>query len=228
MMIEDKNDSEEFDVWELLHSGEIERYLGKRDAIKISKGTYIYNEGDPSDHIYFLNDGQIKLGNQMSDNKQITKKILAKGAVFGDSAIVDDSERREFALAMEESTYFKLSKTDVESLIERTEHGSLYFMKIMTGHIRDMEERLESLVFNDSRSRIIHYLLLMVERTGERVGYEFVVRNFIPHKEIANITATSRQTVTTVLNELRNKEIITFNRKRLLVRDIDRLRGEMK
>jgi len=46
------------------------------------------------------------------------------------------------------------------------------------------------------------------------------------HQEIANLTATSRQTVTTVLNDLRNKNILTFNRSRLLIRDLDRLWGE--
>jgi CRP-like cAMP-binding protein len=68
----------------------------------------------------------------------------------------------------------------------------------------------------------------LVEKNGQRVGYEWVVRNFITHQEIANLTATSRQTVTTVLNELRNGEIITFNRKRLLVRDVDKLKAEIK
>ena len=46
------------------------------------------------------------------------------------------------------------------------------------------------------------------------------------HQEIANLTATSRQTVTTILNELRNKNIITFNRRRLLIRDMDLLAQE--
>ncbi|RMG79696.1 MAG: helix-turn-helix domain-containing protein, partial [Bacteroidetes bacterium] len=50
---------------------------------------------------------------------------------------------------------------------------------------------------------------------------------FMTHQEIANLTATSRQTVTTVLNELRTKNILTFNRKRLLIRDMEQLRKEI-
>jgi len=91
-----------------------------------------------------------------------------------------------------------------------------------------MENRLESLVFKDSRSRIVEYLVELVRKGGQRIGYEWVVRNFITHQEIANLTATSRQTVTTVLNELRAAEIITFNRKRLLIRDLDKLKQEIK
>ena len=90
-----------------------------------------------------------------------------------------------------------------------------------------MEKRLESLVFKDSRSRIVEFLVDLNSEKGERVGYEWVVRGFITHQEIANLTATSRQTVTTVLNELKTKNIITFNRKRLLIRDVDLLSKEV-
>ena len=67
----------------------------------------------------------------------------------------------------------------------------------------------------------------MALRRGERVGYETVVRKFLTHQEIANLTATSRQTVTTVLNDLRNKGLIKFDRRRLLIRDKDKLSLEL-
>jgi CRP/FNR family transcriptional regulator, cyclic AMP receptor protein len=90
----------------------------------------------------------------------------------------------------------------------------------------EMEQRLESLVFKDSRTRIIEFLKSLAAKRGQRVGYEMLVRKFLTHQEIANLTATSRQTVTTVLNELRNKNILIFNRRRLLIRDMDKLAAE--
>ena len=90
-----------------------------------------------------------------------------------------------------------------------------------------MENRFERLVFKDSRSRVIDYLIELADSSGERVGYEIVVRKFLTHQEIASITATSRQTVTTVLNDLRSKDIIKFDRRRLLIRDRDRLTLEL-
>jgi CRP-like cAMP-binding protein len=91
-----------------------------------------------------------------------------------------------------------------------------------------MERRLESLVFRDSRSRIVEFLVQLVKNNGERVGYEWVVRKPVTHQEIANLTATSRQTVTTTLNDLRYKKLLTFNRSRLLVRDLEGLTAEMR
>jgi CRP-like cAMP-binding protein len=105
---------------------------------------------------------------------------------------------------------------------------SLFLMRILGSRVLEMEQRLESLIFKDSRTRIIDFLLDLGERKGQRVGYEVLVRRFLTHQEIANLTATSRQTVTTVLNDLRNKNILTFNRRRLLIRDMEQLAQEGK
>ena len=103
----------------------------------------------------------------------------------------------------------------------------LFIMKIMGSRVLEMEKRLESLVFKDSRTRIIEYLLESAEKNGRRVGFETEVRKFITHQEIANLTATSRQTVTTLLNDLRDRNILTFDRRRLLIRDMEKLKGEV-
>jgi len=109
------------------------------------------------------------------------------------------------------------------------DHNPLYLfmMNLIGNRALEMEKRLESLVFKDSRSRIIEYLIDLNAKKGQRVGYEWVVRRFLTHQQIADLTATSRQTVTTVLNELRNENILTFNRKRLLIRDLSKLEAEL-
>lgn len=192
-----------------------------------AKGDYIYLPDELSNKIFFISGGRVKIGTIGENGKEITKAILNKGEVFGELAMIGESKRRDFAYAMEETAVCILSTEDMNALLRDHSGLSMFFMKIMGSRVLDMEQRLESLVFKDSRSRIIEYLVELVSKRGQRVGYEWVVRKFITHQEIANLTATSRQTVTTVLNELRNDKLITFNRKRLLVRDLDELKSEI-
>lgn len=195
---------------------------------EFKKDDYIYLPDEESDKIYFINEGRIKIGSYADNGKEITKAILSSGEVFGELAMIGEDKRRDYAIAVEDTKVCSITTDEMKLLIRDHSKLSLFFMKIMGSKVIEMENRLESLVFKDSRSRIIEYLTEMVDKRGQRVGYEWVVRNFITHQEIANLTATSRQTVTTVLNELRTNEIITFNRKRLLVRDMDRLKAEVK
>ncbi|HEY4653495.1 MAG TPA: helix-turn-helix domain-containing protein, partial [Cyclobacteriaceae bacterium] len=48
----------------------------------------------------------------------------------------------------------------------------------------------------------------------------------LTHKDIAALTGTSRQTVTTILNELKDRNLIYFDRRKILIRDLDRLGRE--
>ncbi len=190
------------------------------------KGDYIFLPDEHSDKIYFITEGRVKIGAFGDSGKEITKTILTEGEVFGELALIGEKKRRDFALAMEKTEVCILTVDDIKGLMRDHSAFSLFLMRIMGSRVLEMEQRLESLVFKDSRTRIIEFLRELADKRGQRVGYEMLVRKFLTHQEIANLTATSRQTVTTVLNELRNKNILTFNRRRLLIRDMDLLKQE--
>lgn len=194
---------------------------------EFKKGTYIYLPDESSDRIFFLTSGRVKIGSYGDSGKEITKAILTKGEVFGELALLGEEKRRDFAYAMEDTTVCLLTVEEMRELMRDHSALSLFLMRVLGSRVLEMESRLESLVFKDSRSRIIELLLEMADKYGERVGYEHVVRKFITHQEIANLTATSRQTVTTVLNELRGRNLLTFDRKRLLIRDLEQLASEV-
>lgn len=191
------------------------------------KGEYIYIPEEEANYIYLLSEGRVKIGAYGDGGKEITKTILSTGEVFGELSLIGTQKRRDFAYAMENTTVCVITVDEMKSLMREYSGLQLFMMKVMGNRVLEMEQRLESLVFRDSRTRIVEYLLNLSKKKGQRIGYEIVVRRFLTHQEIANLTATSRQTVTTVLNELRAKNIITFNRKRLLVRDIDLLGKEI-
>jgi CRP/FNR family cyclic AMP-dependent transcriptional regulator len=191
------------------------------------KGEFIYQANDPTDEIFFIMDGKVKVGAFSNTGKEITKAIHNEGDIFGEMALVENGNRRDFAQALEKSTICIIQKDSLKVLMRQNHELSMKLMRLMGTRMLDMERRLESLVFKDSRTRIIEFVFGLARRKGQRVGYETVIRNFGTHQEIANLTATSRQTVTTVLNDLRNRNILTFNRRRMLIRDMDMLEAEI-
>lgn len=218
---------ENIDVTGIFCPNKISGVSESHDHKIFKKGEYIYLPDQSSDKIFFIVEGRVKIGTVGDNGKEITKAILNTGEVFGELAMIGEEKRRDFAYAMEEITACVLTATEMNKMMRDHSSISMFFMKVMGSRVLEMENRLESLVFKDSRSRIVEYLTDLVKKRGQRVGYEWVVRKFITHQEIANLTATSRQTVTTVLNDLRTKELITFNRKRLLVRDLEKLGEEV-
>ena len=217
---------ENIDVTNILCPAKIGNAHDHLEHKTFKRGEFVYMPDDASDKMYFISEGRVKVGSMGENGKEITKAILNKGEVFGELAVIGEDKRRDFAYTMEETTVCVLATKDHKSQLKKKQRLNLFLMKILGSRVLEMENRLESLVFKDSRSRIIEFLLEMVEKNGQRAGYEWIVRKFITHQEIANLTATSRQTVTTILNELRTNNIITFDRKRLLVRDLEALKAE--
>lgn len=217
---------ENIDVTGIFCPNKLEDALKSHAHKQYKKGDYIYMPEEHSDRIYFLAKGRVKIGSYGDGGKEITKAILGIGEVFGELTLIGEDKHRDFALAMEDTVVCILSKDEMNALMRDHSSLSLFMMKIMGSRVLEMEKRLESLVFKDARTRIVEFLKDLADKKGQRVGYEMLVRGFMTHQEIANLTATSRQTVTTVLNELRTKNVITFNRKRLLIRDMELLAKE--
>ena len=191
------------------------------------KHEYIYLPEETADRIFIIKRGRVKIGNQLDFTKEIIKKVLIKDEFFGEFSMIGQNTRTDFAIAMEETELYILTTHELNRLMRSHSELMIFMMNALGNRLMNMEQRLESFVFKTSRTRIIDFLNDLVHRRGQRVGYEMVIRKFFTHQEIANITATSRQTVTTVLNDLRNRNILTFNRRRLLIRSIDRLQAEV-
>ena len=205
-----------------------ENYLNAGEEMyktHLKKGAFIYSPENTADRIFYIHKGSVKIGCYGETKKEVTKYMLSDGDVFGELSLIGLEYRRDFAYATEDTQLGVCSTKKMLSLMEDDLELTRFFMHLMAIKELSLEERLEAMIFKDSRTRIVDFLVKLAEKSGDRIGYEIVVRKFMTHREIANITATSRQTVTTVLNVLKSNNIITFDRHRLLIRDYDALKA---
>ena len=215
---------ENVDLYELLCPHKVPGMEDIHEFRKFGKDDFIYFPDQPSQYIYMVSSGRVKLGTYTDDGKELVKTILGKGEIFGELALAGEDKRTDFAQAMDsDTTVCPLTITDMESLMAANKTLSLKIMKIIGLRLRKTERKIESLVFKDARTRIIEFLHDTAQERGQKVGFETMIKNHLTHKDIASLTGTSRQTVTTVLNELRDNNIINFDRRRILIRDMERL-----
>lgn len=197
--------------------------MDNKDQLSFTANKYIYLPDEPARKIFLINGGRVKIGTYGNDGKEVTKAILSPGEVFGELALISEGGRRDFAYSLEDTTLCVLEKDDLQAMLRVRNDLQLFFLRLIGNRTLQLEQRLENLMFKTSRSRIVEFLHELANQKGRAVGYEREVRNMLTHKEIADLTGTSRQTVNAVLNDLRRQDILTFDRKRMLVRDMDRL-----
>lgn len=189
----------------------------KRDQV-------IYRPDEPSHFIYMIAGGRVKIGHYLDDGKEVTKAILTKGEIFGELALAGEEKRTDFAQAMDADTIIcPMSIEDLKALMFEDKELSFRLLKLVGLRLMRMERKLELLVFKDARTRIIEFLKDAASWKGKKVGFETMIPTKLTHKEIASLTGTSRQTATTILNELKAQNLIYFDRKKILIRDLEKL-----
>ncbi len=200
-------------------------YLAEKSEIKnLGRYNYIYLADEASSSLHILLKGSIKIGTHSSDGKEIIKSIIHPQAMFGEMCMMGEEKRIDFAKSMAEGAeYFTISKVIMLELMGSNAKLSSAFMNNIGNRLKTAETRLESLIFKDARSRIIDFLKDSIERRGRQVGFEMMFKHSLTQQDIANLTGTSRQTVTSVMNELRKSNLIYFTRKSILVRDMAKL-----
>ncbi|CAD5273559.1 MULTISPECIES: Crp/Fnr family transcriptional regulator [unclassified Imperialibacter] len=216
---------EEVDLYNVLCPHKVPDMKERHTFNHFRKDQFIYFPNEPSSHIYLIAEGRVKIGSYTEDGKEILKAILGAGEIFGELSIAGEERRTDFAQALDpNTTVCPMTIDDMQELMKENQALSLRIFKLMGLRLKRVERKLESLVFKDARSRVIDFIREMAEERGQKVGYEMLIKTKFTHKDIASLTGTSRQTVTTILNELKSQNVINFDRRRILVRDMDKLK----
>ncbi len=203
---------------------QMEYKLSQREKT-FGKGDFVYFIGDTSDNVYMIKQGRVKIATYSDDGKEIVKTILTAGEVFGELALTDETDRNDFAQVMDTDTIIcPLTITDMKNLMADDQELSFKIFRMIGFRMRKLERRIELLISKDARTRIVEFLKDLAYEKGKKVGFETLIKNHLKHQDIASLTGTSRQTVTTILNELKEKNLINFDRRRILIRDLDKLK----
>ena len=195
----------------------------KSHMSRSKKKEVIYFPEEPSDTIYFLKGGKIKLSRISPDGQTTTLALLGAGEIFGESAILGQETHENIAEVVEDALICAIDKRVFQELLEKSNMLNRSVNTLIGDRIRSVESRIEDLVFKDAHERVVDFLARYVKTFGKQLVDIWEVRPFLTHQEIAELTATSRQTVNAILNELKSEGKIDFSRQYLRVPDLQDL-----
>jgi hypothetical protein len=211
-------------VFATLSGVELEMLAGIAHNRRSPKFQFVFMPDEPADYMFMLIKGRIKTGTFSNDGREVIKEILHPGAVFGDLALAGETNRSDYAQVLyDEAEFLAIKVTDFQQLMSNNQRLLFACLQHIMHRLQRVEERLTKLVLKDARERIIEFLVETAGKEGRQVGFETLVKHHLTQQDIANITGTSRQTVTSVFNDLRKSNLIHFNRNSILIRDLEKL-----
>ena len=184
-------------------------------------GDAIYNEGEYGDALYVLISGVVKLFRPYSGSKEATLRLLKPWDIFGHLAFAGEATQRAYAEAVTECKVTKVPKIFMERAIRREPRVALKMMTLLELRLVQYEELVKCLLPRETEVRLANLLPILAQKFGERGedGRSITIDLRLTHQDLAAMVASTRESVTKVLNEMRNRGIVEIEGGRIVLKD---------
>ncbi len=196
-------------------------------VLEARRRRFIYRAGEQADALYVIVEGRIKLCRiELDTEREAVIDILPQGSLFGDSALYSSAGRREnSAVAYETCTLLKIPAEQFKLAMAQDPQLHEYTLRLIGHRLERAEQRLADFALNAIPARLDRLLADFSHRYGVRESDGVLIDIPLPHREIASIVGSTRESVTVRLNAMRREGTIEFVNRRILVKRPEWLTG---
>jgi len=210
-----------FDLFSDLSKEQINELSEIARFVRMKKGQSVYFANEQTKKLYFLINGKVKISEIDGFGNELIKHIVLGGDHFGEITNSEYQKTQEFAeILSSEVIVCVFSQKEFEQIMQRHPILALSFARRMAEKLRGMENRYTNLVFKDVKARLKSFLFEWAHKEGKQDHEGLTIKNYLTHSEIANIISSSRQTVTTLINELKEEGSLIYSRKVITIPNI--------
>jgi len=184
----------------------------------------LYSEGSPSDSIYFLESGLIKIHRRGEEGKEIILQIISPGELFGEQALGMEQTRAVSAEVLQEGLIYVIPRDLFLNFCESHPEVWHHLAVLAINRKRDLERKIELLCLRDVEYRILYYLVDLASAIGQKTeAHEYSIP--LSQGELASLIGAPRETTSTTLNTLSRRGLVRLGRRQLVVSSLESLRA---
>ena len=183
------------------------------------RGKTIFFPGDPAERVYFLLKGAVKLSRVYEAGEEITVALLRENSVFGVLSLItgQQSDRFYHAVAFTPVELLSAPIGQVERALAENPELSMLMLRGLSSRILQTEMMIETLAHRDMGSRLVSFLLILCRDFGVPTSEGIRIDLKLSHQAIAEAIGSTRVTVTRLLGELRQENMISIHKKKITV-----------
>lgn len=213
---------EEVDLFEVLCPYKFAKHVQHSPPMTYHKNEFLFLPNEMAKEIYLVTEGKIKVGYYDDEGNEFIKTYLARGEILGEMAFLGQGLHRDFAQVVQEGTQVcKMSVEKARELARDYVPFSREIYKKIGENIQKLERRLEILFHKDVHRRLLELLKDLKEMYGKPCanGKGIVVEHSLTQQEMASLIATSRKSVSLILNELEREGEVELGLGKFWVRN---------
>ena len=186
---------------------------------KYPKGSMIILEEEFGDTVFLVVKGTIKITRVNDEGKEVILSLMGMYEMFGEMSVIDGEARSANALAQENCELIAIKSNDFLNLLKNNFKISYALMSELAKRIRKSDLHIEALSLSDAEHRIGVSILNLAEEMGVIRKGKVTIENLPFQQDIANMSGTSRETVSRILKLFEDRNMLRKHGHTLVIPD---------
>lgn len=199
----------------------LQKMIAERKVRNVKKRQLIYYDGDDVAGIYLIVTGKVKTVKLSEDGRELLTGMYGPDEYFGIPAFLSQEPYAETAEALEDSTVCLLPKDMVDELLNKYPDVTRQFMQILSNNLLDKEEQLLQLAYHSVRKRMAEVLIRLCKQENQ----DEILNLKISRDNLAAMAGMATETVSRILSDFRDEEIIEKKGSQIIILDELRLQN---
>lgn len=193
--------------------------------LHLKRGQPVYLLGDPSDHVYVLKAGAVKIVGRAPEGHEVNLALLMPGDLFGELALTGDDEPQDHrAEATEDTLLCQVPRDLMFRMIDEAPAFGRHVTKLVGLRLRTFRLRVEELLGKSAPARLAHAILDLSNQHGIRDGAGVLLPVRLSQGDLGRLVGLTRETVNGILQAWRSQGVLEMDRRGIRLRDPERLR----
>ena len=185
---------------------------------RFPRDSTLIQEGQAGNYMYVLREGRVKVTKLSGAGREKILEILGSGAFFGEMALLDPPERSASVKSLDPVRVLALSRQGFLQALEHSPGLAMAVIRELARRLRHTNLDASHIPYQSVKERT-QDLLRRLATDPDEDGWR--VSPALTHQEVADMVATSRETVTRAVKQLKQDGWLRQEGKRYRIRPED-------
>ena len=187
--------------------------LRKRSAA----GQALFMQGDPTDEMFLIKGGRVKLSKVLEDGTELTLDIRKAGDFVGENMFSEEGQYPVSAYCLEDTFTCGFSRSQFEELVLQHPKVGLQIIKNLSERITWLTRRVGNLAVTNIEDRLYCVLSSVAKEHGKRSPQGIMIQFPLTHEDMSFLTGSHRVSITRAMKALKKAGKIIHEGRRLIL-----------
>jgi CRP/FNR family cyclic AMP-dependent transcriptional regulator len=193
------------------------------------RGSVIFSEGEKPRGVYVLCEGRVKISITSAEGKTLILEVSQPGELLGIDAIISGQPYGATAKTVDKCRLNFFPSEQFLRLINKDHRVYAAVVQALSLKLSQVVEHTRLLFLSKSASeKLARLLVRWCDELGTDTPQGIRIDSRLTHEEVAQMICSSRETVTRLLSEFKQKGILSLAKNGVFIRDREALEALTK